>query len=437
MSTKVSTRTLKTRNDLVSEITPMVFNDTGAPQNPHGPFLPAPWLPVEWQDEVSKDYFVISSGKLVCLTTPLEEGWVVPAGLRDAWEDESDGNTLVTYTATDYAAKVMDITTGEAYATNGTTNYTKTQVRAALRERGLIGNAAAIQTYLSKPVGCILGDVFVWAGGNGWNPAHLNFANYQKQKGVQFISWAQMIVPLVPTVHASVNIPGSLTGATPTFGSGNMYNATNTKLLERYGDVTNSNFITLFLADFPMAKHTTRTPVTGSSTDFLVSEKKVNLAVSPTSKAAIAAAVDRLTTAGDYFIDYDVGAVFMYASGGASIPSNVSGESFTYYSYAAAPSTVERYTCAVGNIKIGDNLMVDDNSNFQVWDGSAEIDIVGKVVAVEKHPKHLNEYVRTGWEGTEFTAKQQMHGSASGGYPSQITYSNASDTLVKIVLNVK
>lgn len=437
MSTKRYSPTIKTRNDLVGEITPKVFNDLGAPQNPHGPFMPAPWLPVLWQDTESKDYFVMSTGKVVALTTPLFEGWVVPAGLRVEWAAAAGGDTILTYTSTDYTAKVMDLTTGKAYATNGTTTYTKTVTLAALKERGLIASSDNIEAYISKPVGCVLGDVYVWAGGNGWNPAGLNFQNYQKQKGVQFTSFAQIELPLVPKVHASVSVPGSLTAATPAFGGATIHNATYTKTLERYNQVTNSNFVAWFIADYPIAKNTDRTPVEGSSTDFLVSEKKIDLAASTSLQAAIGFAVDRLTTAGDYFIDYEVGAVFLYSSGGTAIPSNATGETMTFYSYSAVPTSVERYACAVGDIHIGDWLMVDADSNLQVWDASADVDRIAKVVAARTEPANFMEYVRTGWEGSGFSAQQQMTGSASKGYSSQITYSGAANTIVKAVLNIR
>lgn len=429
---------VKTRNDLVGEITPLVFTDMGAPQNPHGPFMPAPWLPLEWQDTESKDWFVISSGKVVGLTTPPSEGWVVPGGLRQSWIDAADGDTIITYTSDDYDLKVMDITTGDQYATDGTTTYTKTVVRAALRERGLIGASAAIQTYLSRPVGCVLGDVYVWAGGRvSWNPAHHNFANYQKQKGVQFTSFAQMILPLVPTSHASVSVPGALTSGTPAFNDGNIYSATNTVLLERYDEVTSTDFIAWFLADGPIATDTDRTPVAGSSTDFLVNEKKADYALHGSEREAVAHTIDRLTSSGDYFIDYEVGVVFMYASGGATIPSNVSGETLTYYWYGAAPGTVERYVCAVGDLKCGDWLMVDDNSNFQEWDGTDPEERLARLVAFVTEPRDFMKFVRTAWPQTGMTAQQQMTGSASKGFSSQITYSDAADKLVRVVLSVR
>jgi len=437
MSHKRYNAPLKTRNDLVGEITPMVFSDLGAPQNPHGPFMPAPWLPVSWQDTESKDWFVISSGKIVALTMLASEGWVVPAGLKDSWADAAGGATILTYTSDDYDLKVMDLTTGEEYATDGTTTYTKTQVQTALRARGVIGAADTPDEYISEPVGCVLGDIYVWAGGRvAWNPAHLKFQNYQKQKGVQFTSFAQMVLPLVPALHASVDVP-AITSGTAAIGNGEIHDVTDTIVLERYTDITNTDFVAWFLADYPIATDTDRTPLASASTDFLVNEKKVQYAQYGSEKEAVTAAVNKLTTTGDYFVDYEVGVIFIYASGGAAIPANAVGDSITYYSYAAAPGTVERYACAVGNLKPGDWLMVDDNSNFQVWDAVTANQRIGRVVSVVTEPVNFMEYVRSAWAGTGFTAQQQMTGSASKGFSSQVTYSDAADKLVRVVLNVR
>jgi hypothetical protein len=441
-TSKRYTPSLSTRNDLVSEITPLVFL-SGVDNHPHGPFIPAPWLPVAFQDTDSKDWFVMSSGKVVCLTTPREEGWVVPAGVKTTYAG-ADGSTALTYTSDDFDNKTMNLTTGEAYAVDGTTSYTVAQVRTALRSRGLIGASDALPTYVSDPVGCVLTDVWAWAGRGAttsWNPAHLKFQNFQKQKGVQFTSRSQMVVPQVPIEESAVVVPGSLTG-TPAFGDTTLASAADAKTLERYEDITNLNFIAWFLHDGPIAKSTDRTLVEGSASDFLVTDKspeQSSLATFATSQAAITSAVNRLTTAGDFAIDYDFGVVFLYVSGGASVPANASGETITYFSYDASPAAVERYVAAVGDLRPGDWLKVDVNSNFQLWVQGADDpeERIARVVALDRQPKDFLEFVRTGWEGADFGAKQQMSGSASKGFSSQITYSNAADTLVQLVLNVR
>lgn len=428
--TKRYNPTLKTRNDLIGEITPLVWLST-PDDRPYGPFIPAPWIPVEWQDDESKDWFILSSGKIVCLTT---DGYVAPAGLRLVWATA----TGLTYTSDDYDNETIDITTGEAYATDGTTTYTATQVRDGLRSRGLISSSEAAVDYLSFPVGAVLYDVYSWAGGDGKNPAHLKFQNYIKQKGIQYSTRSQMIAPVVPAVHASVSIPGSLTGSALTFGSGNIYAASNVTSKERYDQITSTDFVAMAVADYPMATDTDRTPVTGSATDMFVNEVKVDWSSDATAEEAIGTAVDRLSTSGDYFIDYELGVIFFYAAGGTAIPANLTGETFTYYSYAAAPATVERYFCVVGDPKPGDWLKVDSNSNLQVWTTSDDAwDRIARVHALVQEPLDLTERVQTSWSGTGFTAKQQMTGTASKGFSSKITYSNAADKLARIVLNVR
>lgn len=426
---------LKTRNDLVSEITPLVWKST-PDDRPYGPFVPAPWLPVEWQDDVSKDWFVMSSGKAVASTRGRgEPSYLVPAGLRNRW----GASTGITYTSNDFDNYTQDITTGEDYAVDGTTTYTPTQIRDALRSRGLIGASAAATDYISYPVGCILYNVYAWAGGDGLNPAHLKFQNYQLQKGVQYSTRSQMIAPIVPTVHAAVSVPGSLTGSALAFGSGNAFSAANTVSKARYDQITNTDFISLALADYPMATDTDRTPVTGSSTDVLVREVKADWALYATAQEAIAYAVDRLTTAGDYFIDYESGVIFFYVAGGASIGANLSGETVTYYSYAAAPSTVERYFAIVGDVRAGDWLKTDENSNLAFWDPASDNDFerIARIHSFVTQPLDLLDRVQTSWSGSDFGTKQQMTGTASKGFSSQVTYSNAADKLANIVLNVR
>lgn len=431
-ATKRFNATHKTRNDLIDPITPMVFQ-SGPDNHPYGPFTPAPWLPVQWQDTKSKDYFVIATGKVVCLTT--SEGWVVPAGIRNDFV----AGTGITYSSDDYDNKTMDLTTGEEYAVDGSTTYSAAQVQTALRERGLIGASETLEAYLSLPVGAIFGDIYAWAGGNGWNPAHLKFANYQKQKGCQFVTRHQMVLPLVPASHVAVSVPGALTSAEPAFGGGTIHTAANTILRTRYSDIENTNFVAWALADYPMASDTDRTPIAGSSTDFLVREIEADLSTYGTHQEAIAAAVDRLTTAGDYFIDYAVGVVFLYSSGGTAIPANAVGETLSYYWYGAAPASVQRFACAIGDLKPGDFLKCDADSNYVKWVNASddEEEKIGRVVSSVQEPRDLLEYVKTAYSGSQFNAYQQMGGSASKGFSSMITYSDASDKAIRIVLNVK
>lgn len=123
-----------------------------AEKGPHGrlagDFIPAPWLPVEFYDKHFEVWTVVSPGKIVALTTQAEEiksnvgDWedsahVVPAGLKKAWDASSGADPALTYTSSDYDEGTIDLTTGVAYATNGTTTYSRAQVLAALKSREL------------------------------------------------------------------------------------------------------------------------------------------------------------------------------------------------------------------------------------------------------------------------------------------------------------
>lgn len=434
--TKTYNPSLKTRNDLIGEITPKVFESAPVdrPLSRFGAgFLPAPWLPVAWQDEDTKDWFTLSVGKMVCLT---KDGFLAPAGYKVTWAAASAG---ITYTSDDYDQRTQDIVTGEEYATDGTTTYSAAQVTAGLKSRGLIGSSDTCDDFLSDAVGAVYVNLYSWAGGDGLNPAFLKDQNYIKQKSVQFVTNIQMDLPLVPAEHASVNVPGSLTGSALTFGSGNIYAASNVTSKARYNQIDSEDFVAWALADNAIATDTDRTPIEGSSTDFLVTEKKLTPHLYASIEEAIAACVDQLTSAGDYFIDYEAGVIFLFASGGAAIPSNVSGESITYYHYGAEPSTVEKYMCVVGNVKPGDRLRIDSNSNLALWvEGTHDlVDVVGRCYDVQTTPTGLIEKVKTAWSGSNFTSKQQMTGSASKGFGSQIRFSNAADKLCKVVLDVR
>ena len=62
-----------------------------------------------------------------------------------------------------------------------------------------------------------------------------------------------------------------------------------------------------------LAANTSRTPI---ESDGLVRERK-----------SIAA----LTTAGDFFVDDEVGLIFLFVAGGAALPAAFSGSDLTYY----------------------------------------------------------------------------------------------------------
>src|SRR6185436_6698780 len=133
------------------------------------------------------------------------------------------------------------------------------------------------------------------------------------------------------------------------------------------------------VGNLPVATNTTNTPIafTGGSS--------ATLFVNQGSTAALG------TSAGDWHIKYTTGVVKVYAT---SQPTSISISS---YHYAAAPSTVSKFACAVGNLKNGDFLICDANSNFKVA-GSTDTfqDVMGQVLVRDAaFPKDAMDRVRT------------------------------------------
>ena len=127
------TSRFKTRTDIMDSITPNNVVQANV-SVPHGEWKPASWLPVVWQNEKSKDYFVISSGKVVSFDS---SGRVVPSGLlRRCLDATAHSSEIIDYDANDKAARVIDITTGEFYAGAGTTAITLRAFIKAASENG-------------------------------------------------------------------------------------------------------------------------------------------------------------------------------------------------------------------------------------------------------------------------------------------------------------
>ena len=99
MAIKRFSSTFKTRNDVMDNITP---NNVVQPHIavPAGEWKPARYLPVQWTGEASKDAFVISSGKVVCLDTT---GRVSDMNLKTICANAAFGATVITYDSTDVA----------------------------------------------------------------------------------------------------------------------------------------------------------------------------------------------------------------------------------------------------------------------------------------------------------------------------------------------
>lgn len=417
----------KTRTDLMDHITPNNTVQMNA-SVPHGEWAPANWLPVVWQNEKSKDYFVMSAGKVVSLDAA---GRVVPAGLlRRALDASLVTDEMLSYDANDVAARVVDIRTGAFVEDADTGEVSLSEFAIALVEAGWVAGLSfvdpanptleeaqdAVAAFISAPVGILAYDVYVWAGDN---PASLHFTNYQKQHLIQFFTDIQMKVAhtcaaLATTVDltALTRIDGSALGA-----------------MSRYLGLDMSNVVGYDLGLGKVASSVSRTPL--SFSEFAGRQRSD---------------ISLLGKAGDWYLDADVGMLLFYRDGGNAAPvgtdSAVLSGDVDVFDYSGAVSAQERMVMMVGDCRPGDFVSFDAMSNFVVASDADHSDhlVVGRLLALYKEPRGLLERVRTGWKGDEFDATAKMPGSATEGFSDLITLSSLHGESVAdeiAVINVK
>ena len=436
--------TFKVRTDMMDNITPNNTVQMNA-SVPAGEWKPAAWLPTIWQNEASKDFFVISSGKVVSFDA---SGRVVPAGLLKRLADGAQGDTIITYDASDVDAKVIDIRTGNPLLLADIGNVISTAFCQAVLDQGWVidptnagladdaANQAVGRQFISAPVGIAAYDVYVWAGDDA---ANLHFTNYQKQHLIQFFTDIQMRVAHVCDPVA-INIFGAsieVAGAT----------------LEAMARYSHLDLTDVMAYDWTskLAGNTSRTPVTLKGVG--------NVAWSGRERNDISL----LAKAGDWYLDADAGRVFFFEDGGNAVtPVDANGVALavlTAFDYTTSVSVNEKMMHLVGDAKPGDFVVFDVNSNFVVRDmttaednadaGEAAVEAalaavrdqyewtVGRVFAFQKEPRGLLERVRTGWNGSEFKADAQMPGSATKGFSDLITLSDETVADEIAIINVK
>ena len=424
---------------------------------PAGEWKPAAWLPVVWQNEKSKDYFTISSGKVVSFDA---SGRIVPSGLlrkgldiiADPDPAVDDTATLFSYDSNDVAARVIDIRTGKFVLEADVGPVSLQAFVNAVVESGwsfepavVPADAAAdreeaakaiLKSFISAPVGVAAYDVYVWAGDD---PANLHYTNYQKQHLIQFFTDIQMRVPHVcGLASAPVDL---LAGAPGTFITGAALG--NRPRFAGY-DMTN---VLAYQAGEKFASHTSRTPIAIAS---------VNGAWSGRQRSEIAL----LARAGDYYVDGDAGLLLFWEDGGDNTPVDAAGHQLASASGFGYNSTSQqaRMIHLVGAAKPGDIVTFDAESNFVATSplalGAGQGDIpalrealnehafeqtleVGRVLELIKEPRGLLERVRTGFQGDEFAADAKMPGSATGGFSDLITLSDEIVADEIAVINIK
>ena len=438
----------KTRPDLMDNITPNNVVQMNA-SVPAGEWKPASWLPVVWQNDRSKDYFVISSGKVVSFDA---SGRIVPSGLIRLAEATEADKAFLTYTSEDEAARVVGID-GEFVKAGD--SLTLQQFCNAVIARGFMPGEvdlgdddelcrAFIRRFISAPVGVAAYDVYVWAGDD---PANLHFTNYQKQHLIQFFSDVQMRVAHVCDTDATVVTLGA--GGEPAVGD-----IVDADTLSRFSGLPNKNdIVVLDLGLGKLASITSRTPLTFGAGDFVGRLRK---------DPAL------LGKDGDYFLDADAGLLLFYKSGGGGAPDDINGralqdtDTISVFDYSAGASTDERMMHLVGDARPGDFVTFDAHSNFKVRSVSLdlidndagaddagneaailtllrELDdyTVGRVYELQKEPRGLLERVKTGWSGAEFDTSSKMPGSATEGFSDLITLSENKIADEIAIINVK
>lgn len=427
---------------------------------PLGEAIVAQWLPVQRLENESQAYFVISVGKVVALD---RQGNCVPAGLRKAWNVAAGTNALA-YTATDVTEGVIDLTTG--VAVTAAVTYTRAQLDAALKERGLIEPDEQAMDFISKPIGVASYNYFKATGSDPANPTTHTNTNWNLQDRVAVTSDYCCTYPLVPAVETTETMNGALANAAgsidwTTTRTGGWFGSTALHGLVKYANTiaAGDDVVGYVFEKWPVAKISTETPITPSVNGF----------------SRLVSSVDAIAQAGDYFIDYDLGILFLYEAGGDAIPTPWSvAATITYYEYedAVEAGRVSTYACATGNIRRGDFLTYDQYSNLivAVLDISAaegydaagapfaadpeydtEADnavistqleqaisnwmegIVGQVTGFTKYPRSHSNYVRTAFAG-ETAATRRTPGTATGGRTDALVYANGSDTMVVVNL---
>jgi hypothetical protein len=446
--------------DHVGNVIPDIGVSDG--QLPAFEFRPSPWLPVKFYDKKYEDWITVLPGKPVALDP---DGCVMPVeyGLTGA---------SVVYTTNDVVAGTIDVATGVAVTTaktvvlanlSGSKDATWTNANAGTGSvtSGFMGRFGESFGDASKkyPIGVAPYPYIKAPGGDGFNPVDYYQHNYNRQHLVAVLCDYVIKLPLVPGQAASETVDKTLTAANLTIGTqaghNRQYALSNTT--GRYDPSTGEHpvlttypVVALALDNYPVAKNTTRTPIV------LVSDNTAD-DVSDVLVTEVSS-LSGITKQGDFWVDYDVGVIFIYSAAGIALPTSMSGASgsltITYYYNATAPSVVSVFAQVLaGSIKAGDFLKAGTESNYTLASTEDFKDILGQVLGFIVHPRGGLDRVRTAWSpaiSTDATGAMsdgtlsslsanagqldQMPGSATGGYPDLIHYAGAADTLVVVNL---
>jgi len=445
----------RVREDVFDNITPnnVVQRDVSAP---HGEWKPADWLPVVFTKSdihSGEDGFVISSGKVVAFD---RNNRIVPAGLRAALVGAALTTVTLTYDADDYGYQVTDLVTGAAVASSAGASYTMNQVADAIVERGFVDAATettsgtvpvatiadcteVIEAFISKAVGVAAYDIFVWSGRP--EDGDQKFTNYSKQHLIQFLTELQMKVPHrcaasttadafdISVIDAGALKVTALSGPGDFPAAGEVWLETALDDVARYSVSAEGQAVVAWtLANRPVAKNTSRTPISCDVDGVLTTER--------TSIGAI-------KNEGDWYLDAETGLIFTHSDTYATLLAADSDPTFSYYYYtvgAATGASSDRYIMFDGEGKPGDDISYDASSNFCVMGsaedalGAANVRSIGRLHNVEAEPKGLLDKTKTAFGLAGMSAVSQMPGTATAGYSDLITLATLEDVADEIAI---
>jgi hypothetical protein len=445
--------------DHVGNIIPDIEHSEG--ERPAIELKVAAWLPVVFFDKHYENWHVVMPGKAIALDP---NGDAMPAGYGLT-------SASVVYTQADVDAGVIDIATGAPVT------VAKTVVLANLtgvRESGWsAANAGVSKTsaFLGKwgvafgdaaakyPIGVAPYSYLQWCGGDGVNPALYAQHNYNMQHKVAVLCDYVIRLPLVPAQVANEVVEPAVAGTDLVFATRDTHTRAQVQAnaTGRYNPVygvlpvlSTYPVIALALDEVKLARSTMRTSMVMSSSN--AADDLSSILVE--EKTALAA----VRQAGDFFVDYEFGVVFLYSSDGATVPTAISGAAgtvrLTYYRYGTAPGVLSKFACVLaGGIQAGDFLKVGTGSNLVKATSEDFKSIVGQVLAFESYPRDSLERVRTSFTpalktdslgsmsngvasggSVNMGQMDQMAGTATGGVPDLIHYAGAADQIVIINL---
>jgi hypothetical protein len=379
------------------------------------------------------------------------ESRIVPAGVKLQLRDAV---AALVYTADDVEWGVTDLVTGEPVAAAVT--YTNVEVAAAIVERGLVleqdvlalggtipptltAHARVItDLFISYPVGFAAYDFYVWSGQP--EDGDQVFTNLSYQHAVQFLTAGQLQMPQLVAGEnagdafdvAALDGGGSETSAGgEQIMPGEYWDATNIATLTRYaGVVTASSPVVALGLDpagtgdqFRVARNTDRTPVSCDIDGVLVRERS---------------GIDLITKEGDWYLDAELGVLFIHSDTWATGVAGAVTATFTYSYYVSGAASAHRQVHFDGPALPGRRVTFDLQSNWVMDTGTAaEEDILGKILRIDRQPLPLLSSVKTGFNVSGAPATFQMPGSATKGFTDMITLSEEVVADQVVIINAK